>query len=101
MLPGIPRTARSLHQPGSHHFIHVPRGSDTDVAAGLLHDDAEDDALVDADLGALEDGVPDRADILAGVASLEHFGLVEVEDFFKRLPLAHGGGSWRLGLGTR
>jgi hypothetical protein len=53
--------------------------TDTYIAGALLHDDAENDALFNADFGGLEDGVPDTADVLAAIASLEHLGLVEVE----------------------
>lgn len=57
------------------------------IAGAFLHDDGEDHTLLDANLGALEHGVPDAADVFAGVASGEHLRLVEVEDLLERFPL--------------
>ncbi len=90
MLPRKPRTPITLHEPRRGVPIAVEGRLNTNVAGALLHDDAEDDALFDANLGALEDGVPDATDIRAGVARREHGRLVGVEDFLKCLPLAHG-----------
>ena len=83
--------AVALHQAGGAVAVGVDGGAHADVARALLHDDAEDDALVDADLGALEHRVPDGAHVRARVARLEHLGLVGVEDLLEGLPLVHGG----------
>lgn len=91
MPPGKAGTPITLHQPRSGMTVAVEGGLHADVAGAFLHDDAEDDALLDAELGAFEHGVPDGADVRAGVARGEHGGLVGVEDFFEGFPLAHGG----------
>lgn len=90
VLAGEAGAAVALHQAGSGVAVVVVGGLDTDVAGALLHDDGEDDALLDTELGTLDDGVPDAADVLAGVTSLLHGGLVGVEDILERLPLVHG-----------
>jgi hypothetical protein len=51
-----------------------------------LHNDAENDALFNTNLGGLEDGIPDAANVLPAVASLEHLRLVEVEERLKVFP---------------
>lgn len=83
--------AIALHETGRAVTIHVSGSAHADVAGALLHNDAEDDTLINAELCALLYRIPDAADVLASVAGLEHLGLVEVEDSLKRLPLVHGG----------
>jgi hypothetical protein len=69
VLTGEARAAIALHQTGSAVAVLVCRRLDPNVARALLHDDA---------------------DILAGVARLEHLGFVEVENLLERLPLIRG-----------
>ena len=85
-----------LHQAGVADA--VVGGGDADAATGLLHDDGKDKSVVDTGLlGHLLDGVPDFADLLAGVVGLaepgagaEHGNLVVVEHFVKGNPAALG-----------
>ena len=56
----------------------------------LLHDDGEDHALVNTDLGALLDGIPDAANVFASVAGGGHGRLVAVEHVFKLDPTVNG-----------
>lgn len=97
VLAGEARAAVTLHETSSAVAIGIDSGTNPHIATGLLHDHAEDDALVDAELCALFHGVPDAANILASVAGLEHLRLVDVEDLFEGLPLVHarelGGGT--------
>lgn len=58
MLSGEPLAARALHQASGRNAIWARSSDDADVAVALLHDDTEDDALVDANLGCFYDGVP-------------------------------------------
>jgi len=97
MLTRECRALFSLHQASSSLNIVVCGSSNTDVTGAFLHDDAENDALFDADFGGFKDGVPDAADVFTGITSLEHFGLVGVEDFFEGFPGVH---SWEAGGGT-
>lgn len=66
-----------------------------DIASGLLHNDAEDDTLFNANFGGLKNGVVNAAYILAAIACLEHMGLVDIEESskaFPRLLAGEGGG---------
>ena len=94
MLPRKRRTLLRLHQPTRRVPIHIIRGSDPNITRALLHNNAEDDAFLDTQLGGLDDGVVDTADIFTAVACFQHFGLVEVEDGVKVFPglLAGEGG---------
>ena len=87
MLARKSRATITLHETSSAMTICVDRGADAHIARAFLHDDAEDYALLDAELGALEHGVPNAADVLNRVTGLEHLGLVQVEDLLERLPL--------------
>ena len=63
----------TLHQARRLTPIWSGRGADTHISATLLDDDAEDDSLVNSDtLRRGTDGIPDEADILTGVAGLQH-----------------------------
>lgn len=83
-----------LHQAGVAHA--VVGGVNADAAARLLHDDGEDEAVVNTGVGgSLLDTVPDGADLGAAVvgnvhplARVEHGVLVVVEHVLKRNPLA-------------
>ena len=58
----------------------VVRGPDADVAAGFLHDDAQDDALVDAGLGAdLVNGFLDEVDLAGAVVEGHERGVLGPE----------------------
>ena len=58
----------------------VVRGADADVAAGFLHDDAQDDALVDAGLGAdLLNGLLDEVDFAGAVVEGHEGGVLRPE----------------------
>lgn len=88
MLSRKPRAPITLHQPGRTMPIGVDCGTDADVAGRLLHDGAEDDALVDSlGLGTFFYGIPDAANVFARVAGLRHLVLVRVEDGLEGLPL--------------
>ena len=77
----------SLHQSSSRFAISILRAVDTDVATALLHDDAEDYALLNADvLRSIVDSIKDAANIFAAVAGLQHCGLVDVEEGVEVLP---------------
>lgn len=83
-----------LHQAGVADA--VVGGAHADAAARLLHDDGEDEAMVNTSAaGGLLDAVPDGADLGAAVvgnvhplARVEHGVLVVVEHVLKRNPLA-------------
>lgn len=67
----------------------VVRGADADVAAGLLHDDAEDDAAVDAGLGGdLLNGSLDEGDFAGAVVEGHQGGVLGPEG------LVAGPGVW-------
>lgn len=91
MPPRKPRTPITLHQSSSPVSVGVDRGAHADVAGALLHDEGEDDPVLDAFGGTGADGVPDAADVFACVAGLGHLVLVEVEDLLEGLPLVFGG----------
>ena len=57
----------------------------------FLHDDGKDDALVNADLGALEDGVLDLFSVSGGVLAHVDEPLVDVPHFLERDPVLHWG----------
>ena len=57
----------------------------------FLHDDGEDDALVNADLGALKDGVLDFFSVSGSVLAHIDESLVDVPHFFERDPVLHRG----------
>lgn len=97
MPPAKPRTPLALHQPRVRLAVGILRGLDADVARALLHDDAEDDALVHAlALRTLDHGVPDAADVGGRVAGLRHGVFIGVEDVLEGLPGGFGGegGGW-------
>lgn len=100
MLARKPWALNSLHQPPSNIPILVPRTIHSNIAPRLLHDDTKDDALFDADLGSVDYGVEDAANILAAVAGLEHGGFVDVEEGVEVLPGGFGG-EIRGGAGVR
>lgn len=101
MLAWKSRALLGLHQPPSIMMILILRCTDTDVPTALLHDDAQDNALLDADFGSIVDGVEDAADVLAAVACLLHRGFVNVEEGNEILPgvfAGEGGGGAGVGL---
>jgi hypothetical protein len=70
----------SLHETACWIAIVVIGSANSDIASGLLHNDAQDDTLFDTNLGGFEDSVVNAAHILATVACLEHLWLVDVEE---------------------
>ena len=97
MLTWETRALLSLHQPSSRFAILILRAVDTDVATALLHDDAEDYALLDADvLRSIVDSIKDAANIFAAITGLQHCGLVDVEEGVEVLPggIGREGRSW-------
>ncbi len=67
----------------------VVRGTNTDVTAGFLHDDAEDSASVDAGLGGdLLDGSLDEADLAGAVVEGHEGGVLGPEG------IVAGPGAW-------
>lgn len=85
------RALLGLHQSPCRISILIVRRPDAHVAAALLHDDAEDDALLDAELCGINDGIVDATDVLAGVSRLEHGWLVDIEEGVEVFPGRHGG----------
>lgn len=55
VLPPMSALAAALHDAACGDALPRVRRRSADITVALLHDDAEDDALVDADLGALLD----------------------------------------------
>lgn len=91
MLARVACVSTALHQSASGDVITWGVGGlNADIAVALLHDDGENHALVDADLGALLDGVPDAADIFAAVTSSCHGRLVAVEHVLELDPFVNG-----------
>ena len=92
MLASMSMAATALHDTASGNVVARAVSSlDTDIAMALLHDDGEDDALINTDFGAFLDGVPDAADVFACVARREHGLLVAVEHVLELEPLVDGG----------
>ena len=81
-----PRTPHTLHNPQGRipiavlRLVRVCRVADAHVAVRLLHDDAEDDALLDAELGGLGDGDVEAADVVWIVAVVAHGVFIGVEE---------------------
>lgn len=95
MLARESRRFFRLHEAARRLCIGIRRRAHTHVPRALLHDNTENNALLNANLlRSRDDGIPDAADVFAGVASLQHLGLVDVEDLLERLPGVHG---WELG----
>ena len=74
----------------------VVRGTDADVAAGFLHDDAQDDAFVDAGLGAdFLNGLLDEVDLAGAVVEGHELGVLGPEGVVAGPVLGVGEvGSW-------
>ena len=81
-----------LHETACWIAFVVIGSANSDIASGLLHNDAKDDTLFDTNLGGFEDGVVNAAHILATIACLEHLWLVDVEKRDKVFPCFH---SWK------
>lgn len=79
-------TLLGLHQATGSLSAWVGGSSNANVASALLHDDAEDYALFNPNLGCFEDGIPHAADVLTAVTGAKHLGLVEVEKSLKVFP---------------
>ena len=85
------RAFLGLHQSARGLSVGIVGSADADIATALLHDDAEDDALLDAELGGVDDGVVDAADVFVAVARLQHRGFVDVEEGGEVFPAGFGG----------
>lgn len=94
MLPRKRRAFLRLHQAPRRVPIHILWGPDPNITRTLLHDDAENDSLLDAELRGFNHGVVDAPDVFVAVARLQHLGLVEVEERVEVFPgvLAGEGG---------
>lgn len=86
MLAWKSRALLGLHQPPSIIVILILRCTDTNVPTALLHDDAQDNALLDANFGSIVDGIENAADVLAAIACSLHRGLIDVEEGNEILP---------------
>lgn len=92
MLSSVSSAAGALHHTaGGDVVTRAVSSLDTNIAVALLHDDGENDALIDAELSALLDGVVDAADIFTSVAGGEHRLLVLVEHVVELNPFVNGG----------
>ena len=83
MLPGEPGTLDSLHQAAGHVAVLVSWAIYAHIAVRFLHDDAQNDARIAAELGGTFNAVPNHTDIWAVIAIVEHGRLVGIEQVFK------------------
>ena len=86
MPPRKRRALHRLHQPSRRLPIHVTRCANTDIPTALLHDDAKDNARLDADLSGLLDGMVDALNVLVGIAREFHSGFVDAKKMVEVLP---------------
>lgn len=77
-------TAVALHEAGCSVAIGVNGSADADVARALLHDDGEDETLINPDnRGALSHGVPNSVHVISRIPCLEHLRFIGVEDLLQ------------------
>jgi len=72
MLAGKSGALLSLHEVASVMAVLVIGSENAGGASRLLYDDAGDDVFFNVNLGNLEDGIVDAADVLAVITHLEH-----------------------------
>ena len=81
--------ARALHQPSRRDTSRARRRDDANIAVALLHDNAEDNALVDAELCTFADSDVNPADIVCGTTRGPHRVFVALKHLVEREPGTH------------
>ena len=81
-----PSALFTLHQSSGRVALAVVRSADADIAAALLNNNAENDALFDTHLGGFCDSYKDPTNVVPCATRIDHGLLVDVEDCWPRLP---------------